>query len=306
MSSPLHAAPDQPDRPYPVREPDDLPAAAVAAGAKDKKPRSAPSQHIDETEKHYKSRVRKAIALVIVFSLVDSIIIKTTWNQVLQQPPIISWILAICTALGAAALMWWSGALTASSRIFPNLITPLVAGAAAIAWACLGAGLFWLRWNAAALAGSSMQVEGQSTSDPAVHNHQVMAVVLISVYLLPGVLAWIDGYLLSQPIEAHQRRTAALRRSLTHQLRDLEAQAVKISQLLQLHADEIALVPEQARLAKQANAATAAELRAYARTEILRRLATPNAGGIAHPDEQPPTTHGARDSHDTRGKYPTT
>jgi len=302
MSSLLHAAADAPDRRPSLPEPHSL--SPIAETPITTTPPSAASQHVDETEKHFRRRFRKALALVILFSLVDVILIKTTWDQVLQQPQIVSWLLAIVTGLCASALMWQSGAQAASGRVFKSFATQLMACGALVAWLGLGAGLFWLRWNAAALAGSAIQTEGQSTTDPATHTHRVMAIVMIFVYLAPGILAWIDGYLLSHPIEARQRRNCALRHSLTKQLSDKEAESSRIRNLLHQNKEEIDLVPAQAALAKQANAALAAELRSYARQEILRRLGTPNAAGITHPDAQPAATREAPERHDTRGTYP--
>lgn len=251
-------------------------------------PHAGVSTHVDESAAQHRLRVFIKMVVVATIALVDVIIIKTTWNQVLGDYEVVSWILAVLTAVGGAALMWISGALTAWTRVYPNVIHTASAGCAGLAWAALGAGLFWLRWNAAELAGTAIAVEGQVADESVAAGHQLMSVVMISLYLLPGVLAWIDGYQLSNPIEAHQRRTFAQLATLTERSQRLEAEAVKVAALHVLHSDEIDLVPEHARLAKEANAALANELRAFARSEILRRIGDPAAGGITEPAWLPP------------------
>lgn len=243
--------------------------------------------HVDETPRHFRIRVAVAMLVVAGIALVDVIIIKTTWNQVLLDREFVSWLLAVFTALGGTAAMWTSGKLTAIVQVYPNRIKTMAAVLAAVAWAALGAGLFWLRWNAAKLAVTSVAVEGQTADDGGAHVHQLMAVVMITLYLVPGVLAWIDGYLLGNPIAAHQRRTAAKVRELDDRLHTTEAEATMVSRLLAMHADEIEQIEDRAREAKRANAALADELMAHARAEILRRLGDPAAGGITHPADQP-------------------
>jgi hypothetical protein len=309
MNTTLRAAPhdrhdpDQPPRPD-QRAVTDGPDRAQRRREREESARPGASSHVDESESSHRRRLRHAYLRVGVLSLTDAIIIKTTWNQVLLQAEIISWILAICTAIGGAALMWVSGALAAKAQLHPNRILLIVSGCAVLAWAALGAGLFWMRWNAAELAGDAVVLEGQVADDSSAQVHQLMAIVMIALYLLPGVLAWADGYTLSHPVEARQRRSYARLSDLTTRIARVEAEAVKVAQLLQLHADEIALVTDRANQAKRANASLAAELRAYARGEVLRRLGTPNAGDITHPDEQPPSTRRDDVPHDTRGTYP--
>lgn len=249
------------------------------------------STHVDQTRRQHQWQATRAMVLVAAIALIDVIIIKTTWNQVLLEAEIVSWLLAIFTALGGAAAMWTSGKLTAITQVFPSPLKTTAAVAAALTWAALGAGLFWLRWNAAEFAVTSTAIEGQTSDDTGAHMHRLMAIIMISLYLVPGVLAWIDGYLLNNPIAAHQRRTAAKLADLDQTLHTTEAEATMVDRLVAMHTDEISLIDTRAAEATRANAALADELLAHARAEILRHLATPNAGGITHPSDHPhPTT----------------
>lgn len=252
------------------------------------------STHVDETQRHYKIRAAVAMAIVAGIAVIDVIIIKTTWNQILLDREILSWLLAIFSALGGAVAMWTSGKLTALHRVFPSRVKTVAAVLAVLAWAALGTGLFWLRWKAADLAEASATVEGQTATENTSTTHQLMAIVMITLYLVPGILAWIDGYLLNNPIAAQQRRTFKNLNLITERLQQVESKATMVTHLVEMHQSEIAATSARAREANRANTALAAELMAFARAEILRRLGDPAAGGITHPDDQPlfPTAEG--------------
>lgn len=247
---------------------------------------SARSTRVDQTLRQHLREVIVAAVIVGAIALVDVILIKTTWNQVLLEREIVSWLLAVLTALGGAALMWNSGSLTATTRIHPDPVRVAGSAATAAAWALMGAGLFWLRWNAAAISGAPVAVEGQVVDTSELDSHRLLAVVLIALYVMPGVLAWVDGYVLGNPVAAHQRRTYAELGHLFPLVADIEGETVKVARLVALHHDEIEQVPEQSATARAANAALAAELRALARDEMVRRIGDPAVGGMTHPAEQ--------------------
>jgi hypothetical protein len=75
VSSMLRAAPEESPSPprHAVGDPEGAASARTASGA---------STHVDETDKEFRARRRRAFLLVLLFALVDAIIIKTTWNQV--------------------------------------------------------------------------------------------------------------------------------------------------------------------------------------------------------------------------------
>lgn len=250
-------------------------------------PPAARSVLVDQTPRQHLRKVIIAGVMVAAIALVDVVLIKTTWNQILLEREIVSWLLAILTALGSAALMWNSGSLTATARVYPDRVRTVGAATAVLAWVSMGAGLFWLRWNAATLSGPALAVEGQLLDTSEANSHRVLAVVMIALYLMPGVLAWIDGYLLGNPVASHQRRTYAEFGALRTLAASLEGEALKVAGLVALHQQEINQVAEQSRVAHAANAALAAELRALARAEMVRRIGDPAVGGMTHPAEQP-------------------
>lgn len=244
---------------------------------------AAVSSDVDETPAVHCLRLVRALALVAAFALTDVVLIKTTWNTVLAESELVSWFLSVMTALVGAALMWASGHSAIHARVHQDRMHAITSIALATVWLAVGAGLLYLRWNAAELAAPAIEVEGV-TADTGQHAvEKMLAVVMGVLYLAPGLMAWTDSYRLGNPIARHQRRTLSQLTAAEEELTRLESEAVKVTHLLAVHDDEISLVEQHLRTAQEANAALAEELRALARDEILRHIGDPAAGGITDP-----------------------
>lgn len=233
----------------------------------------------DQTQAMHRRRTVAIVALALILGMADVILIKSTYNAILDELAWMSWVLALVTAIGATALAWSAGSYAAIALVHRNHSHAILASATGAAWALLGAGLFWLRWNAAELGQTEVLVEGQSTAGDAAatQTHHVLAVVLITLYVMPGLLAFAHAFDLANPIAALQRATHARVTTLQTQLPHDEARATELTHLLERHHTELDHVPTNAQTAKNAAHDLATELKAYAAAETARQIGDPTA-----------------------------
>ncbi|GGB81421.1 hypothetical protein N798_00215 [Knoellia flava TL1] len=256
-------------------------------------PDQSPAQHARTSAFYFTTTV--------VLGTVDAILIKTVWNVVLKDNEIISWTMAILTALGASALAWTAGRFAAVGLTDRHRTHVVGAALAALTWAGLGAALFLLRWNAGALTGTTIRTEGASTAaaDSATAIHHLLALCLIALYALPGVLATLHGWEAGNPVAARQRQAHTTLTRLTGELRHAEARLHELSALTTQHHNSKARVDDEAGLAHDQADALAAELKAYTRIRIAHALADPT--GVPGP---PATTVGNNPHHLNRSDAP--
>ena len=253
----------------------------------------------DQTQEMHRRRTVTIVALALILGLADVILIKSTYNAILLTQEWISWVMGIVTAIGATVLAWTAGSYAAIALVHRNRSHAILATATGAAWALLGAGLFWLRWNAAELGQTEVVVEGQSTAGDAAatQTHHVLAVVLITLYVMPGLIAFAHAFDLANPIAAFQRATHTRVTTLQTQLPHDEARATELTHLLERHHTELDQVPTNAQTAKNAAHDLATELKAYAAAETARQIGDPaavpgptNTNTPTQTDQPEPTT----------------
>lgn len=227
-----------------------------------------------------------AIALLVFISASDLIFIRSTFNVVLRDSPILSWILGASLTAAAVGLAFAAGALarkayaaTQGSRADALLATVLVVG-----WFLLGAAMFVLRWRAASYATTPVTYEkAAATSGLETHKEQLLAIILAGIYLATGALTFADAWKLTNPAAKTFRRvTTALAR-----LRPLlAAQLGRVAHLrenLAVHEHQLSEIEARKANALASRRALADELKAHARVRIAVHLGDPAATGIVHP-----------------------
>lgn len=284
----LHSLPSDDDEPEPSAPP---PAAQESTDAQPaelagRRTFRVPPARVDEPTRTFGIRRLRAIVLVMLVASIDVILIQTTWNRALGVEPWEAWVLAGVTALGASVLMWTAGHQFGEFRVYRLSANAWAAAAAVLVWCAVGFGLAWLRWHVPSKSAVQAMSEGGSVNpEPLTHGFDhTVAVVLIALYLCPGLLAFIDGLAFGHPIATLQRESHKRLLEVREELSRREGQAVLLSQLLARHCDEIALIDEQADYHRVSHAALARELKGHTRSEILRRIGDPSAGGITQGD----------------------
>lgn len=279
------AAPGEPEALHPV-------AVGVAAAP----PNGWKQEDLaDEDDGGHRWRLVGAFAVLAVITTADLVLIKGTFNRVLREAEALSWTLGAALTLAAVAASYSAGVLTRkvvaaprTSRAQTLLAVALVGG-----WAALGAGMFILRWRAAEFAPQQIVFEGASASVAAGLEdvkEKVLAIVLASVYLATGILAFVDGYKLTNPAAKAMRAARRAIRSLRPRLVAQEGLVARLVENLAIHRHDLTTIDTARDTALASRTALAAELKQHARVQIALHLGNPAATGLVRPNEADPTS----------------
>lgn len=224
---------------------------------------------------------------LVLAAAVDVPLATPAFNRVLRSSPAISVLCAIGFAVVTLLAAFSSGREAKRGNVWGSIAS----GAAVLG---LVAGLFVLRLLAADLtSGSALSgLEGASTASAA-PDETPIAITMAIFVLAAAVLAWIEGYVLTE-----DPRTASLRR-IGHAIAQhegtvavCEAQEARHLEDLATKANDLARVDADLITAQQGLDAFARELQELARVEYAIRQGNPTATStldLALPTDDRPT-----------------
>lgn len=229
----------------------------------------------DETHIRYLSRAFLTLAILLVISLADLLLIKSTLDLVLRLRQNLSWLTAVGLTVAAIAAMMSAGAEARKRHATGDRGTVrlvlLITG-----WALVGLGMFVLRWNASDFKFAEAQEDGARPPD----NEWLVALVMLAVFVVTGALAFLDGWKLTNPVAARGRRTRRELAKVLRRLPDLEAHYARLLQHQAIHLEQLARAQPDREAAERAHRALLDRLKEFARIRIAAHLRDPAATGV--------------------------
>lgn len=234
----------------------------------------------DQSDRGYRRSATITLVILTVVAAGDLVLIKSTFDRVMGQYEIFSWILAIGLTVAAISAMYSAGAETKTATAAGRTRTSsLKSTSLVVAWVLLGVGLLWLRWNSQLFMGQTTY-EGDSGAGTGQDLEHYLAIVLLMIYIATGVLAWVDGYKLTNGAAAAMRETRRQYRSTAADLAVKEGRVARLIENLAIHRYELAAIDRERDLALRARDDLAAELKEHARVQLAMQLADPAATGV--------------------------
>ncbi|MEV6417304.1 hypothetical protein [Kribbella sp. NPDC051718] len=218
------------------------------------------------------------LALALVASA-DLGMIKGTIDRLLGLEPRWSWLIAGGLTIAALNLPMIAGKLCRRGQATGHTAAPIQWTLLA-AWVLIGASLLVMRWFAADLLPSDTGFEGQGAATDETGTDRLVAIVLAAVYLGTGVLAWAEGYLLTNDAAATRRAAARKADRLARKRAKSEALLTRLAQTVALHGHELATRQDAEQTAHDAVDGLIEHLKARARVRSAHHLADPAATGI--------------------------
>lgn len=241
---------------------------------------------VDQTKRDHLLSVALALVILLLVAACDLVLIKSTFDHVLRNRESLSWLLAAGLTTASVALMFISGS---ESRVIAaeggTRASRFKAALLVGAWVALGLGLFWLRWNAAGFTQAVVNYGGaQDSSQPSREFYeQLLAVVMLAVYLATGSLAAADGFRLTNRAATALRRARTKVAQLQPKVAEKSGRVKRLREGLELHQHDLDTIEEHRATAHSARKALIAELKEHARVQIAMQLANPSAtDGIRH------------------------
>lgn len=239
---------------------------------------------LDETARAHLFRVIIAMVMTLGLASTDVGLLSSNWNMLLEENPVVGWVMGIVTAILGASLMWAAGgqAIKADTENSPK--ARWMSRIAIFVWALIGGAMTIIRWVAFDMRQSGAISEGEITiggGGAATVDH-VIAITLLVLYAGPGVMAYLHAYHLSNPIAAAQRATHAAKKALTAEVRHLQGRIEELTLLVARREDEIDQIELTHTNALAAAPALAEECKAWGRVQMHRHLGDPANGGITH------------------------
>ena len=226
-----------------------------------------------------------AFFLLALITAADLVLIKGTLDHVLRLAEQWSWLTAVGLTVTAVALAFSAGVQARIVQATGRTPTrSMLIAALALAWLTVGVGLFWLRWNANSFttAAATYDTGGAPVADSGNddQSHQFLAVVLATVYIATGVLAWLDGHKLTNRAATALHRTRHRLDMINPLVADKTARATRLAENRTIHAHDLATIEIHRQNAHAARQALADELKDHARVQIALNLGDPEATGL--------------------------
>ncbi|MFI5709278.1 hypothetical protein [Kribbella sp. NPDC051620] len=218
------------------------------------------------------------LALALVASA-DLGMIKGTIDRLLGLEPQWSWLIAAGLTIAALNLPMIAGKLCRRGQATGHTAAP-IQWTLLTAWVLIGASLLVMRWFAADLLPSDAGFEGQGAVNDETGTDRLVAIVLAAVYLGTGILAWAEGYLLTNDAAATRRAAARKAEQLTKKRAKSEALLTRLAQTVALHGHELATRQDAEKTAHDAVDGLIEHLKAHSRVRSAHHLADPAATGI--------------------------
>lgn len=235
-----------------------------------------------------------AFLLLALITSADLVLIKATLDHALRLAEQWSWLTAVGLTVTAVALAFSAGAQTRIAQATGR--TPArrtLIAALTLAWLLVGIALFWLRWNATSFTPAAASYETAGTTSGATsqdgQSHKLLAVVLATIYIATGALAWLDGHKLTNLAASALHRTRRRLDAINPRLADKTARVTRLAENLTIHTHDLDTIEAHRRNAHEARKALAGELKEHARVQIALNLGDPEATGLTQnrPDGGP-------------------
>lgn len=213
------------------------------------------------------------LGLVTFASLYDALFLKPAVDLVVDSGELWDLFIALTVSLVAALLMMKAGHLHRENagRARQPWGWPI------IAWLVLGAGLVFLRYNAAALAAPTIQ--GVSTGDDP-STYRMVAIVLLAVYLASGILNFYAGRMIFNPIARAFFSAQASDRRLGKRIIEARTALRRTTEHVEVARGDLLALPALREERDRELVAFGDQLKAEARLRIANHLADPAATGI--------------------------
>jgi hypothetical protein len=226
-------------------------------------------------------------AVLVVITSADLVLIKATFDRILRQAPSLSWTLGVALTLASVALAFSSGANVKKVRSgWASRDHAVIAAVQVVAFAALGAGILYLRWRAADFAPPQVAFEGaNSPASTLPDTEKVLAMILATIYLATGVLAFTDGFKLTNPVAKAMRAARRSVETLMPKLADMEGRVAHLRENSAIHEHDLATIDEARGIALASRRALARELKELSRVQIALALGNPPATGLVRPDD---------------------
>lgn len=239
----------------------------------------------NQTPAEHRRALAADLLLLAVVTGVDLILIKSTLDHVLRLPEVWSWAAAAGLTMAAVVLAYRDAAQTRIAQAAgPTAASTALIAALTLAWVAVGAGLFWLRWNAADFTPAAAQYDTSGgpagTTAREDRTEQLMAVVLATIYVATGVLAWLDGHKLTNHAAAALRATTRRLERITPLVADKTARVARLAESRTIHQHDLDTISAQREIARTARQGLAGELKEHARVQIALNLGDPTATGL--------------------------
>lgn len=264
---------------------------------------TAPHLVFQTSAEHRRELLQDLLALAVI-TAADLVLIKSTLDHVLRLQEAASWVAAVGLTAAAVFLAFRHGAQCRITQAEgPTPASTAQVTALTLGWVALGVGLFWLRWNAASFTPAAAQYDGTTAgpTDRQDHTEKLLAVVLATIYLATGVLAWLDGYKLTNRAATALRRAHRALDRINPLVADKTARVTRLAEHQTIHEHDLDTIEAQRLIAHDARRALATELKEHARVQLAANLGDPEATGAVHDRPEDPTTPTPQQQHHPGG-----
>lgn len=234
---------------------------------------------LSETVKSHRIKRTLALVVLLIVAAVDLIMFKTTLNLVLGEREFLSWMVAVGVTLAALASAVYAGQQVRTARASGvRGWAPLLF----VAWALIGVALVYLRIKGGVLTPVGAAYEGTETTANSETGaaDSLVAVVLAVLYTATGVLAFVEGYLFTNPAASAYRRVKKQFEEKSAEVTTGINRVVRLNENTTVHQHDLDNIEKQRLSARAAREALAAELKDHARVQIALNLGDPEATGV--------------------------
>lgn len=238
---------------------------------------------VSETARDYKRHLMLGIALALVLTAAEAVLMTTVANILLASNPWKSWllVLALCAAIVSTAV--FGGYHLRYFVATRKAVHAVFTGAPLLAWIVLGVLLMAVRLNSGTLESTDVTYQDSAApgGDGGSSAHVWVAVMLLGLHVVIGVVAVLDGYRLTNPVAAERRRLDAQLAVLEPELVAAEGSLVRSTDLLRIARKEEKRIDADFTVAHKHADAVFEQLRDAVRLHIAELLGDPGATGGA-------------------------
>lgn len=197
---------------------------------------------ISEIQRDHHRHLALGIALALVLTAADAVLLTTVANILIRSDSWKSWLLVLGLCAAIVALAVFAGNQLRHAVATGKVIRWVFTGVLLAVWVAVGVTLMVVRQNSGALENTTVTYEdGGALADAGdTSSHMWLAVLLLGLHLALGAIAVLDGYRLTNPVAAELRRVNPQLNTVKERLEDAEADFRRASDVR-----DIALAEEQ-------------------------------------------------------------